>query len=198
MLMFSNQQSGSTIPVFETDIGRIGGVICWENYMPMLRMAMYAKGVQIYLAPTADSREAWLHSMRHIAVEGRCFVLTCNQFVKRSDYKEGVDYHQTFASDDPDSVICSGGSCIINPYGELMAGPNYESEVVLTAEIDLDEIIRSKIDFDPVGHYSRPDVFSLVVNEKLNSAVTFVNGAPKQASNEECSEIEGKVGKLHL
>jgi nitrilase len=156
------QGDGSTLPVFQTDIGRIGAVICWENYMPLLRTAMYGKGIQLYCAPTADQRDTWLATVRHIAVEGRCFVLSCNQFVRRSDYP--IDYPTTF-SNDPNAIYSRGGSCIISPLGEFLAGPDYEGETILLADIDLNDIPRANLDFDAVGHYTRPDLFQLTVNE---------------------------------
>jgi nitrilase len=165
---------GSTLPVFETDIGRIGAVICWENYMPLLRTAMYAKGVQIYCAPTADARDSWIATMRHIALEGRCFVLSCNQFARRSDYP--IDYDTEFGND-PETVISRGGSCIVNPMGEIIAGPDYDGETILTADLDLAEIARGKFDFDVVGHYARPDIFRLEVNERATAPVTGISGA---------------------
>ncbi len=160
---------GSTLPVFDTPLGKLGAVICWENYMPMLRMAMYAKGIQLYCAPTADHRESWIATMRHVAMEGRCFVLSCNQFNRRRDFPD--DYAIENA-DHPDSVIGRGGSCIVGPLGQILAGPNYDGECILTADLDMDEITRAKYDFDAVGHYSRPDVFRLLVNERPNPAVT--------------------------
>ena len=158
---------GSTLPVFDTPLGKLGAVICWENYMPMLRMAMYANGIQLYCAPTADQRDSWLISMRHIALEGRCFVLSCNQFARRRDYPE--DY--AVDADGPETVISRGGSCIINPMGEIVAGPDYEGECILTANLDLDDIARGKFDLDVTGHYARPDVFQLIVNERPTPAV---------------------------
>ncbi len=101
------QGDGSTMPVFDTPVGRLGAVICWENYMPMLRMHMYARGVQIYCAPTADDRETWLSTMRHIALEGRCFVLGCNQFARRSDYPADYPAHQ---GEEPSTVMSRGGA----------------------------------------------------------------------------------------
>src|SRR5579859_696761 len=160
---------GSTMPVFDTPLGRIGAVICWENYMPLLRMAMYAKGVQIYCAPTADGRETWLSTMRHVALEGRCFVLSCNQFTRRSDLPP--DIPNTLAQA-PDDVVSSGGSCIISPLGEVLAGPARDGEEILFADIDLDEISRGKFDFDVTGHYARPDVFRLTVDEAPKPPVT--------------------------
>lgn len=161
---------GSMLPVFHTPIGKIGSVICWENYMPMLRMAMYSKGIQLYCAVTADDRDIWIPSMRHIAYEGRCFVLSSCQFIKRGDYPE--DYNP-IQGDDPDTVMIRGGSCIIDPFGEILAGPEYEKECILTAEIDLDDIVRGKYDLDVVGHYARPDVFRLHVNESPMPAVVL-------------------------
>jgi nitrilase len=164
---------GSTLPVFETPLGRIGAVICWENYMPLLRMAMYAKGSQIWCAPTADNRETWLSTMRHVAMEGRCYVLSCNQFTRRGDFP--ADIPNTLA-DAPDDIVASGGSCIIGPLGEVLAGPARKGEEILYADIDLDEIARGKYDFDVVGHYARPDVFTLLVNERPSTPVVVNRG----------------------
>ena len=133
------QGDGSTMPVFDTPIGRLGAVICWENYMPMLRMHMYARGIQLYCAPTADDRETWLSTMRHIALEGRCFVLGCNQFARRSDYP--ADY-PAIQGDDPATVMSRGGSCIVDPLGRVLAGPAFDGPVILAADLDLDEVAR--------------------------------------------------------
>jgi nitrilase len=164
---------GSTMPVFDTELGRLGAVICWENYMPLLRTAMYAKGVQIYCAPTADARDSWIASMRHIACEGRCFVLSANQFARRRDYPEDYPIE---GADDPDEVLCRGGSVIVSPLGDLLAGPEFEGESILTADLDPGDIARGKYDFDVVGHYSRPDVFQLRVNEQPMHPVTYDPG----------------------
>ncbi|MCK6450875.1 MAG: carbon-nitrogen hydrolase family protein [Alphaproteobacteria bacterium] len=154
---------GSTLPVIETPAGRVGSVICWENYMPMLRMAMYAKGVQLYCASTVDDRDSWIPTMRHIAFEGRCFVLSACQYITREAY--GNDY-APIQGDDPKTVMIRGGSCIIDPFGNFLAEPNYLGETILTAEIDLGDIACGKYDLDVVGHYARPDVFTLRVNER--------------------------------
>jgi nitrilase len=161
---------GSTLPVFDTHLGKLGAVICWENYLPLMRAAMYAKGIEIYCAPTADSRDSWIASMRHIAVEGRCFVLSCNQFCRRSDFP--ADYRTAFG-DDPDAVLCRGGSCIVDPFGNFLAGPNTEGEAILVAEIDRAQIVRGKYDLDVVGHYARPDIFQLHVDERPKQPVTI-------------------------
>jgi nitrilase len=157
------QGDGSTMPVFDTPIGKLGAAICWENYMPLYRTALYSKGVQLYLAPTADSRDGWIASMRHIALEGRCFVVSCNQFARRGDYPP--DYPSDLPSD-PDAIVTRGGSCIVNPLGEVIAGPVYDEQVILTADLDVGDTIRGKFDLDVVGHYARPDVFQLAINER--------------------------------
>jgi nitrilase len=154
---------GSTLPAYETSLGRLGAVICWENLMPMLRMTMYAKGIQIYCAPTADSRETWLPTVRHIAVEGRCFVLSSGEFLRRSDLPAEIPNH---ISEEPDAILMRGGSAIIDPFGGVLVGPCFDEEKILHADLDLDDIARAKYDFDVVGHYARPDVFQLTVNKK--------------------------------
>jgi nitrilase len=154
---------GSTLPVYDTPLGKLGAVICWENYMPLLRMAMYAKGIQLYCAPTADDRDTWMATMQHVALEGRCFVLSACQYLRRRDCPADYD---AVHGDAPETVIMRGGSAIISPLGRMLAGPVFECEKILTAELDLAEIARGKYDFDVVGHYARPDVFRLHVNEK--------------------------------
>jgi nitrilase len=159
---------GSTLTAVDSPYGRIGSVICWENYMPMLRMAMYAKNVALYCAPTADDRDTWIASMQHIALEGRCFVLTACQFLRKQDFPDSV---RVSLGDSPDAVLMRGGSAIINPLGQILAGPHFGGETILTADLDLRDIGRGKFDFDATGHYSRPDVFQLSVNEAPMQAV---------------------------
>jgi len=155
---------GSTLPVFDTPYGKIGAVICWENYMPLLRTAMYEKGIQIYIAPTADHRDSWFATMRHIALEGRCFVLSCNQYSTKDMYEDDL-----LESEDMQKApfeLTRGGSCIINPLGEFLVEPVFGKEDILYAVLDLDDITRGHFDFDVVGHYNRPDIFKLIVNEE--------------------------------
>jgi len=154
---------GTTLCSFDTDIGKIGGLICWENYMPLARMAMYKKGVEIYLAPTADSRDSWNASMQHIACEGRCYVIGCNQYFTKADFP---DHLQPELAEDRPEVLSRGGSVIVSPLGEILAGPLYNEEGILTAEVDLDELVCSRMDFDVTGHYSRDDVFDLYVKDQ--------------------------------
>ncbi|RZU01481.1 putative amidohydrolase [Kribbella rubisoli] len=142
------QGDGSTMPAVRTDVGVLGAAICWENYMPLFRQSMYAKGVQIWCAPTVDDRDQWQATMRHIALEGRCFVVSANQYLT-----------------DGDTVLINGGSTIISPLGEILAGPLRAEEGVLLAELDLAELDRGYFDFDSVGHYARPDIFTLTVDE---------------------------------
>jgi len=168
---------GSTLTTVESPWGRIGSVICWENYMPMLRMAMYAKNVALYCAPTADDRDTWIPSMQHVALEGRCFVLTACQFLRRKAFPDTV---RVSLGDSPDAILMRGGSAIVSPSGKVLAGPHFEGETILTATLDLDDIGRGKFDFDVAGHYSRPDVFRLEVNEAPMRAVVASPGAPER------------------
>jgi len=155
---------GSTLTAVSTPYGNMGGLICWENYMPLARTAMYQKGVTIYLAPTADSRDLWQSTIRHIALEGRCFVLSCNQFVTKSMYPTDLACYDELGS--VPEMMCRGGSAIISPLGEYLAGPVWEKEDILVADLDLSLIPQAKFDFDVIGHYARPDVFQLIVNEE--------------------------------
>lgn len=154
---------GSTLTVLETPLGRLGGLICWENYMPLARMAVYGKGVELYVAPTADARPRWQATLQHIALEGRCFVLGCNQFVTRDMYPDDVEIREELGA--WPETLCRGGSAIYGPLGDCLAGPLFDQEGMLTATLDMSEITRSKFDFDVVGHYARPDVFRFEVVE---------------------------------
>lgn len=162
------QGDGSTLPVLDTPAGRVGAVICWENHMPLLRTAMYAKGVQIWCAPTVDARDVWQSSMRHIAHEGRCFVISACQ-VQPSPQALGVNAPHW----DPDLPLIGGNSMIVGPLGDVLAGPLKHETGLLVAQIDTAELTRARYDFDVVGHYARPDVFSLTVDERPRQTVVF-------------------------
>ena len=163
---------GSTLKAVDTPFGKMGAVICWENYMPALRMAMYQQRIALYCAPTADDRDTWIGTMQHIAMEGRCFVLSSCQHLRRSDFPS--DQMNNRLPEAPDTVLMRGGSVIIDPMGKILAGPIRDKDALLTAELDLDAIPMGQFDFDVVGHYARPDVFSLQVNTAVQSAVSFV------------------------
>jgi nitrilase len=161
------ESDGSTLHTYQTPLGTLGGLICWENYMPLARMAMYQKGVEIYLAPTADARESWQSTMQHIALEGRCFVLSCNQYITKADYPERF---QAELQDEPE-IMSGGGSVIMSPMGEVLAGPLWNQEGLLTAELDFSVLAKSKLDFDVTGHYARPDVFKYAAIGQPDTAV---------------------------
>jgi nitrilase len=162
---------GSTLAAVDTPYGKLGAVICWENYMPALRMAMYQQRVALYCAPTADDRDSWASTMQHIAMEGRCFVLSACQHLRRSQFP--ADQMNNRLPEAPDTVLMRGGSIIIDPLGKRLAGPVYNEDALLTAELDMSQIAMAQMDFDAVGHYSRPDVFSLRVNTAPQRAVTL-------------------------
>jgi nitrilase len=147
---------GSTMQVVETEIGRIGMAICWENYMPLYRQHLYEQGVQLWCAPTVDAREMWQTSMRHIAYEGRCFVLSACQRLTKEDWP--VDLLEA-------GGVIDGRSLIVSPRGCVVAGPMEETGL-LVADIDMDEIARGKFDLDVAGHYNRPDVFGFGVRRR--------------------------------
>ena len=160
---------GSTLAAVDTPWGKLGAVICWENYMPMLRMAMYRQRVAIYCAPTADDRDTWQATMRHIALEGRCFVLSACQHLRRAQFPAERMNNRLPAA--PDTVLMRGGSLIVDPLGRVLAGPVFDEDTLLTAELDLSLIPMAQMDFDVVGHYARPDVFALQVNTAAQHAV---------------------------
>jgi nitrilase len=155
---------GSTLTVVQTALGRVGGLICWENYMPLARMSLYNQGIELYLAPTADSRPTWQATLQHIACEGRCFVLGCNQFVTKADYPADLPGREELES--LPEVMCRGGSAIYSPMGACLAGPLFDREGILYADLDMGEVVRGRFDFDVAGHYARPDVFKFEVREK--------------------------------
>jgi nitrilase len=158
---------GSTLTVTSSRLGRLATAICWENLMPALRLNFYSQDVDIWCAPTADSRDVQLATMRHIAVEGRCFVLAANQFAQAKDLSPS--FSTSYA--DPDQIVCRGSSVIVNPFGDVLAGPLTASDGLLVADLDLDDVTRGRYDFDAAGHYSRPDLFTLAVDRRERSPV---------------------------
>ena len=164
------QGDGSTLTVPRSRLGRLATAICWENLMPALRLSLYAEGVDIWCAPTADARDVQLATMRHIAIEGRCFVLAANQFAQAKDLSPA--FATTY--DDPEQVVCRGASVIVNAFGEVLAGPITEGEGLLVADLDLDQVTRGHYDFDVSGHYSRPDIFALSVDRRKKPTVRSI------------------------
>ncbi len=160
---------GSTLPVIQTRAGKMSSAICWENHLPLLRAYLYSQGTEIYCAPTVDCRDQWEHSMRHIAHEGRCFVVTACQYVPSPDAL-GIEVPHW----DPKTDLIRGGSLIADPQGQVLAGPLFHEAGLVTAEIDSDDIIRARYDLDVSGHYSRPDVFSLHVDTREKNTVEKV------------------------
>jgi len=158
------QGDGSILTAVDTPFGKMGAVICWENYMPLLRAAMYAKGISLYLAPTADSHPHWWSTIQHIALEGRCFVLACNQYLPDDEGDENSGERD---------LKCKGGSAIVSPMGEFLAGPLQGREGILTVDLDMGLIYEARYDFDPVGHFARPDVFTLIVDERPQKGAEF-------------------------
>jgi len=152
------QGDASDVAVVDTDLGRVGMAVCWENYMPLYRAELYRQGVEIYCAPTVDCRDTWAATMRHIGVEGRCFVLSATQFAVRGDYPADFPLGD-------DLVVIRGGSCVVDPFGGLLAGPVFDREDVLVADLDLDLLDGAYLDLDVSGHYARPDLFRLTTTE---------------------------------
>jgi nitrilase len=161
---------GSTLPVVATGVGRVGAVICRENYMPLLRAALYARGVEVYCALTVDDRETWLPTLRHITLEGRRFVLSACQVLRRGDHPPCYPTDRFPPAQEP---LIWGGSCVVGPLGEVLAGPRFGEECILTATVNRADPARARFDFDVMGHYARPDVFRLGVNEKPLKSVSF-------------------------
>jgi nitrilase len=161
---------GSTLTVVPTPFGTVGGLICWENYMPLARAAMYGRGVDIYLAPTWDNSDTWLSTLRHIAKEGRCYVIGVSPVLRATHVPSELRGEEYGGDDD---WMSRGQGTIVAPSGEILAGPENGKETIVYADIDIAEVRRQRQYFDPVGHYARPDVFTLHVNTKSQRSVVF-------------------------
>jgi len=162
----------SGLKVVDTPTGKIGSLICWENYMPLARYALYSQGIEVYLAPTYDSGEAWISSMRHIAKEGGCWVLSCGVAIHRDDIP--VDFpDRERLYPEGETWINPGDSIVVAPGGEIVAGPLHEDKGMLLFDIDLDKAARSKRALDVAGHYARPDIFTLHVDTKPQTPTEF-------------------------
>nr|AAR97485.1 nitrilase [uncultured organism] len=168
------QGDGSTLDVYDTALGKLGGLICWENYMPLARYALYAWGVQIYVAATWDRGEPWLSTLRHIAKEGRVYVIGCGMALRRDDIPDRFAFKQRFYAQ-AGEWINVGDSAIVNPSGEFIAGPVREREEILYAEVDPEQMSGPKWMLDVAGHYGRPDVFRLSVNRAPHQMIQTEN-----------------------
>lgn len=151
-------------PVAETPWGVMGSMICWESYMPLARAALYQKGVALYISPNTNDNPEWQNTIRHIAIEGRCYFINCNMYFTRDMYPDWL--HERAAIEALPEVVCRGGSCIVDPYGHYVTEPLWDREGIIYAGLDMDAVTASRMEFDPCGHYSRPDVLSLEVDEK--------------------------------
>mgnify|MGYP000035021279 CR=1 FL=1 len=161
------QGDGSTLPVLQTSAGKISGAICWENYMPALRQSLYGQGVEVWCVSTVDDREIWQASMRHIAYEGRMFLVSACQY-QPSPEDQGI------STEWPDQqTLIRGGSVIVSPMGDILAGPLYGQEGLISAQIDLNEIVKARYDLDVSGHYARNDIFQLTVDTREKTGVCF-------------------------
>jgi nitrilase len=163
---------GSTLTVTETGFGRIGGLICWENYMPLARAALYARGIDIYLAPTWDNSDAWVPTLRHVAREGRCYVIGVTACIRGCDVPAGLPGRDELYGGAED-WLSRGNSAIVGPDGEILAGPLTGEDGIIFAEIDVTAARTARQQFDPVGHYSRSDILRLTVDATPRAAVSF-------------------------
>lgn len=150
-------------PVTQTPWGPVGSLICWESYMPLARVALYQKGISIYISPNTNSNEEWQHTIRHIAIEGHCYFINCNQVVKKENYPQTESAAEEIAALKP--VACRGGSCVINPFGHAVSQTVWDEEAIIYAELDMQQVPASRMECDACGHYSRPDVLHLSVKE---------------------------------
>ena len=162
----------SGLKVVETSAGKIGSLICWENYMPLARYALYSQGVEIYIAPTYDSGDAWLGSMQHIAREACCYVVGCGNLMKGSDIPDDFPDKDTLYPD-AEEWVNPGDSVVIAPGGEIVAGPMNKESGILYHTLDLEKVSIAKRALDVTGHYSRPDIFQLHVNNQPQSPCVF-------------------------
>jgi nitrilase len=171
------QGDGSTLAVYDTPFGKLGGLICWENYMPLARYAMYAWGTQIYVAATWDRGEPWLSTLRHIAKEGRVYVVGCSMILRKADVAGPAAAAQPFYKGQRD-WINNGDSAIVNPDGEFIAGPLHKQEGILYAQADPAQMRGPRWMLDVAGHYGRPDVFQLTVNTQPRPMISSDGAAP--------------------
>lgn len=150
-------------PVVDTPWGRMGSLICWENYMPLARVALYQKGISLYLAPNTNDNPEWQDTIRHIAIEGHCYVFNVDQYFTRDMYPADLLEQEEIGR--LNDIVCRGGSCIIDPYGHCVTEPVWDKEAIVYADLDMDKVPMSRMEFDATGHYTRPDILELKVHD---------------------------------
>jgi nitrilase len=173
------QGDGSTLAVYTTPFGRLGGLICWENYMPLARYSMYAWGVEIYVAPTWDRGEPWLSTVRHIAKEGRVYIISCCSAMRRADIPERLLQIAPQLAGSGEWVN-PGDSLIVDPDGKVLAGPVHERTEIVYAELDPAKLRGPRFQLDVAGHYGRPDVFELTVHREARPMLRIAEGPSRQ------------------
>lgn len=151
-------------PITETPWGPIGSLICWESYMPLARVALYQKGVTIYISPNTNDNPEWQATIQHIAIEGKCYFINSDMIVQKSSYP--TDLNEAEAISRLPDMVCRGGSCIVDPYGHYVTEPVWDEETVIYAELDMNLPAACKMEHDAVGHYARPDVLELIINDR--------------------------------
>ncbi|NLY19773.1 MAG: carbon-nitrogen hydrolase family protein [Tissierellia bacterium] len=151
-------------PVLETPWGNMGSMICWESYMPLARVALYEKGVTLYISPNTNDNPEWQHTIKHIAIEGRCYFINCDMYFTKDMYPDNLNRKEEI--DRLSDIVCRGGSCIVDPYGHYVTEPVWDREEIIYAELDMEKVPMSKMEFDPTGHYARPDVLKLWYEDK--------------------------------
>ncbi len=151
-------------PVAETPWGPMGSLICWESYMPLARVALYEKGVTLYLSPNTNDNEEWQATIRHIAIEGHCYFINCDMVFDRSQYPADLNAREEIAR--LPETVCRGGSCVVDPYGHYVTEPVWDREALIYADLDMNAVPASRMEFDACGHYSRPDVLRLEYEDR--------------------------------
>lgn len=150
-------------PMAQTPWGPMGSMICWESYMPLARVALYEKGVTLYLSPNTNDNEEWQATIRHIAIEGHCFFINCDMYFTRDMYPKDLHCPEEIAR--LSDIVCRGGSCVVDPYGHYVTEPVWDKEAIIYADLDMEQVPASRMEFDGCGHYARPDVLELKIHE---------------------------------
>lgn len=151
-------------PVMETPWGPMGNLICWESYMPLARVALYQKGISLYISPNTNDNPEWQDTIRHIAIEGHCYFINCDMFFTRADYPKTASTGEEIAK--LPEIACRGGSCVVDPFGHVVSDTIWDQEGIIYAELDMQKVPASKMEHDVCGHYARPDVLKLQVEDK--------------------------------